>query len=85
MPRALYNGPSAPPWVQLTDLHVHESKILGGIGQGFELTKDWFVEQRANITARCIGVAVSCAEIAAAYTEEREAFGRNTQDYQDIE
>ncbi|MDG2482402.1 MAG: acyl-CoA dehydrogenase, partial [Alphaproteobacteria bacterium] len=84
-PRALYNGPSEHPWVQLTDLRVHESKILGGIGQGFELTKDWFVEQRANIAARCVGVAVRCAEIAAAYTEEREAFGRKIQDFQGIE
>lgn len=80
-PRALYNGPGDHPWVKLTNLRVHESKVLGGLGQGFELTKDWFVEQRANIAARCVGVAVRCAEIAA----DREAFGRKIQDYQGIE
>ncbi|MGY8997660.1 MAG: acyl-CoA dehydrogenase family protein [Alphaproteobacteria bacterium] len=84
-PRALYNGPGDHPWVKLTNLRVHESKVLGGIGQGFELTKDWFVEQRANIAARCVGVAVRCAEIAADWAAEREAFGRKIQDYQGIE
>ncbi|MDA0219038.1 MAG: acyl-CoA/acyl-ACP dehydrogenase, partial [Proteobacteria bacterium] len=77
-PKAMYNGPSQHPWVQLTDLRVHESKILGGIGQGFELTKDWFVEQRANIAARC-------AELAATYAEERKAFGRKIAEFQGIE
>lgn len=84
-PKAMYNGPSQHPWVQITDLRVHESKILGGIGQGFELTKDWFVEQRANIAARCVGVAVRCAELAATYAEERKAFGRKIAEFQGIE
>jgi acyl-CoA dehydrogenase len=84
-PKAMYNGPGEHPWVQLTDLRVHEANILGGIGQGFELTKDWFVEQRANIAARCVGVAVRCAELAADYAAQREAFGSKIIDFQGIE
>jgi acyl-CoA dehydrogenase len=59
--------------------------MLGQPGQGYDLTKDWFVEARLQIAAHCIGAATRAAEIAEAYARERVQFGRPIWDFQAIE
>jgi len=39
------------------NVEVGEDSVVGGIGQGLELTKDWFVEARLQIAANCLGAA----------------------------
>ncbi|MAC80230.1 MAG: acyl-CoA dehydrogenase [Rhodobacteraceae bacterium] len=67
------------------DTPVPEDKRLGEIGQGFELTKDWFVEARLQIAAHSIGAATRAAEIANDHASERRQFGRQIRDFQAIE
>ncbi|QEW23381.1 Acyl-CoA dehydrogenase (plasmid) [Paracoccaceae bacterium] len=67
------------------DTPVAEDKRLGEIGQGFELTKDWFVEARLQIAAHSIGAATRAAEIANDHASERRQFGRQIRDFQAIE
>lgn len=67
------------------DVELDDSRILGEVGQGFELTKDWFVEARLQIAANCLGAAIRAAEIANAYAAERVQFGRPIRDFQAIE
>lgn len=67
------------------DTPVAEDKRLGEIGQGFELTKDWFVEARLQIAAHAIGAATRAAEIANDYASERRQFGKAIRDFQAIE
>lgn len=64
---------------------VDPSYILGEIGQGFELTKDWFVETRLQIAGHCIGAATRAAEAANDYASERVQFDRVIRDFQAIE
>src|SRR5215217_8911175 len=45
------------PEFGFTDVRVGEEAVLGGVGQGYELTRDWFVEERLMIAARAIGAA----------------------------
>ena len=71
--------------VLLEDVTVEEWQVLGEIGQGFELTKDWFVEARLQIAAHCVGAATRAAEVANAYAGERVQFGRAIRDFQAIE
>lgn len=66
-------------------VEVGPEAMLGRPGQGFELTKDWFVEARLQIAAHCIGAATRAAEIAEAYAAERHQFGRAIRDFQAIE
>lgn len=47
------------------DVEVGEDKLLGGVGQGLELTKDWFVEARLQIAANCLGAAIRAFELAS--------------------
>lgn len=64
---------------------LDESKVLGKVGQGFELTKDWFVEARLQIAANCLGAAIRAAEVANTYAGERVQFDRPIRDFQAIE
>ncbi|MEZ5800058.1 MAG: hypothetical protein R3D29_05815 [Nitratireductor sp.] len=43
--------------VRFEDLMLDEDKMLGGVGQGFELTKRWFVEARLQIACHTLGGA----------------------------
>jgi acyl-CoA dehydrogenase len=55
---------------------VGDDRVLGGVGQGLELTKEWFVEERLMIGARTIGAATRALELSLAYAQEREQFGQ---------
>lgn len=67
------------------DVELDESQILGGVGEGYELTKDWFTEARINIGARCTGAAIRAAEVANAFAAGRVQFGQPIRDFQAIE
>ncbi|HKF63499.1 MAG TPA: acyl-CoA dehydrogenase [Dongiaceae bacterium] len=71
--------------LRLEDLGLAPEKMLGGIGQGFELTKDWFVEARLQIASHTLGAAIRAAEIANDYAASRVQFGRPIRDFQSIE
>ncbi|KJS42982.1 MAG: acyl-CoA dehydrogenase [Roseovarius sp. BRH_c41] len=64
---------------------VAADRQLGEIGQGFELTKDWFVEARLQIAAHSIGAATRAAEIANEFATSRHQFDRAIRDFQGIE
>ena len=64
---------------------VDESKILGKVGDGFNLTKDWFVEARLGIAARCVGGAERVLNVANEWAAGRVMGGRPIRDYQVIE
>jgi len=67
------------------NVELDESKILGRVGDGFELTKDWFVEARLMIAARSVGAAIRATELANAFAAERVQFDRPIRDFQAIE
>lgn len=67
------------------DVLVDDACLLGKIGQGFELTKIWFVEARLGIAARCVGGATRVLEIANQFATERVQFGQPIRKFQAIE
>ncbi len=73
------------PTFVLEGVRVGEEKILGEIGQGYDLTKEWFVEERLMIAARTAGAAARALEEALDFAREREAFGRPILSYQGVE
>jgi alkylation response protein AidB-like acyl-CoA dehydrogenase len=64
------------PIFAFDSVRVSHDQVLGEVGQGFELTKDWFVEERIMIGARTIGASTRALELALAFAKEREQFGR---------
>lgn len=73
------------PEFTFKDVVVDESRILGKVGDGFDLTKDWFVEARLGIAARCVGGAQRVLNVANEFAAERIQGGRPIREYQVIE
>jgi alkylation response protein AidB-like acyl-CoA dehydrogenase len=55
------------------------------VGQGYELTKDWFVEERLMIGARTVGASVRALELSNDFAKQRTAFGKALSEHQGIE
>ncbi|MCC6196077.1 MAG: acyl-CoA/acyl-ACP dehydrogenase [Burkholderiales bacterium] len=66
-------------------VEVGEDRVLGAVGQGLELTKDWFVEARLQIAANCLGAAVRAFELANDWASRRVQFGAPIRKHQAIE
>jgi acyl-CoA dehydrogenase len=73
------------PIFAFDDVRVGDEAILGEIGQGFELTKDWFVEERLMIGARTVGAASRALELSLAFANERRQFGRPIVEFEAVE
>ncbi len=81
-PRYMHTFVYEHPEFVLEDVEVGEDAVLGGIGQGYELTRDWFVEERLMIAARAVGGAERALRMAADWSAERVQFGRPIADNQ---
>ncbi len=73
------------PEFRFENVEVDDSKILGKIGEGYTMTKDWFVEARLGIAARCVGGACRVLEVANDFAANRIMFGQPIRDFQSIE
>ena len=51
-------------------------QVLGEIGGGYEMTREWFVEERLMIAARATGAAERALTLATEWAGERVQFGR---------
>ena len=67
------------------DVEVGPEALLGEVGQGYEITKEWFVEERLMIGARCIGAAERALRESSGWAAERVQFGRPIGDNQLIQ
>ncbi|MER9959150.1 acyl-CoA dehydrogenase family protein [Mesorhizobium australicum] len=85
LPKFMTHGGRDHPNVKYTNMRVPRDRILGEIGQGLELTKDWFLEARIWIGARCVGIASRALDLATNRAKERKQFGRAIIDFQGIE
>jgi alkylation response protein AidB-like acyl-CoA dehydrogenase len=73
------------PIYAFEDVRVGDDAILGEIGQGFELTKDWFVEERLMIGARTVGAAARALELSLDFAKERRQFDTPIVEFQAVE
>jgi butyryl-CoA dehydrogenase len=70
-PRYMHTFVYEHPEFGFTDVRVGEDAVLGGVGEGYELTRDWFVEERLMIGARAIGAAERALRVATEWAGER--------------
>ncbi|MGH6954447.1 MAG: acyl-CoA dehydrogenase family protein [Alphaproteobacteria bacterium] len=84
-PKFTHNSLMTHAEVVFREVELDDSSILGGVGRGLDLTKEWFIEARLEIAARCLGAATRASELANAYGAERVQFGRPIRDFQAIE
>lgn len=70
--------------VILEDVRVHESEILGEIGQGFKIAMQCLDVGRIGVAAQSAGVAQACLDEAVKYAKERKQFGKFLYEHQAI-
>lgn len=84
-PKFTHNYPFDHAELKFEHCYVHDKDRLGDVGQGFELTKDWFVEARLQISAHTLGAAIRATEEANKYAADRVQFGQPIRDFQSVE
>lgn len=84
-PKFMHNFAFDHAELRFEETPVPADRMLGEIGQGLELTKDWFVEARLQIAAHTVGAAIRAAEIANDYGTTRHQFERPIRDFQGVE
>ena len=67
-----------------TDCWVHESQILGNVGEGFIQSMKILDGGRISIAALSLGIAEGALEASIQYSKEREQFGKSISKYQGI-
>ncbi len=67
------------------DCRVPDQNVLGDVGKGFDLARDWLREGRIMTAARCIGPAGRALELAREYALDRRQFNRPIADFQAIQ
>ncbi|MCV7288676.1 acyl-CoA dehydrogenase family protein [Mycolicibacterium wolinskyi] len=71
IPRYTHTFVYEHPEFTFTDVRVGAEAVLGGVGAGLELTRDWFTEERLMIGARTIGAAERALTLAVDWARER--------------
>jgi len=84
-PRYMHTFVFEHPIFAFEDVRLGPDKVLGEVGQGYELTKDWFVEERIMIGARTVGAATRALELSLEFAKGRVQFGKPIIEHQAIE
>ncbi|MEU9476096.1 acyl-CoA dehydrogenase family protein [Streptomyces sp. NPDC048191] len=85
VPRFMHTFVYEHPEFTFTDVQVADDAVLGGIGEGYDITRSWFTEERLMIAARTTGAAERALELARDWAVEREQFGAPIASYQLIQ
>ncbi|MFG3206610.1 acyl-CoA dehydrogenase family protein [Streptomyces sp. NPDC048192] len=85
VPRFMHTFVYEHPEFTFTDVHVGEDAVLGGVGEGYDITRSWFTEERLMIAARTVGAAERALELARDWAVRREQFGAPIASYQLIQ
>ena len=83
-PRYMHTFVFEHPIFAFEDVRVGDDQVLGGVGDGLELTRDWFVEERLMIGARTVGAATRALELSVDFANERRQFGRRIAEFQAV-
>lgn len=66
------------------DCHVHESQVLGTVGEGFVQAMKVLDGGRISIAALSLGIAEGAYEASVQYSKERQQFGKPISSFQGI-
>ncbi|MGH2700247.1 MAG: acyl-CoA dehydrogenase family protein [Actinomycetota bacterium] len=73
------------PIFAFDEVELGAEAVLGEVGGGNDLTREWFVEERLMIGARTVGASTRALELSTEFAKEREQFGKVLMDFQGVE
>jgi alkylation response protein AidB-like acyl-CoA dehydrogenase len=82
-PPFTHTYPHGHPTVRY-DVEVPETAVIGGVGAGDELQREWFVEERLGIAARGVGAMWRLIDEALEWATGREQGGARIWDHQGV-
>jgi acyl-CoA dehydrogenase len=83
-PKFTHNYPHGHPTIRFTEVEVAADAVIGGVGNGLELQRAWFTEERLGIATHGLGAMWRLVEESTAWTLTRVQGGRRIIDYQGI-
>jgi alkylation response protein AidB-like acyl-CoA dehydrogenase len=83
-PRFTHNYPHGHPTIRFTDVEVGPDAVIGGIGEGEDLQRAWFTEERLGIATHGLGAMWRLLDETTAWTQSRVQGGQRILDYQGI-
>jgi len=79
-----HHFPHGHPTLRFTEVVVPADAVIGEVGQGDELQRRWFTEERLGIAARCVGAMQRLIAETLDWVAHREQGGSRLLDYQGI-
>jgi alkylation response protein AidB-like acyl-CoA dehydrogenase len=83
-PRFTHSYPDGHPTIRFAGVEVAADAVIGGIGDGEDLQRLWFTEERLGIAAHGIGAMWRLLEETVEWALEREQGGSRIYDYQGV-
>ena len=79
-----HNYPEGHPTIRFENVEVGADAVIGGVGEGDELQRMWFTEERIAIAARGVGAMWRLLDETVAWATDREQGGARIYDYQGV-
>jgi len=79
-----HSFPHGHPTMRFTEVVVPADAIIGELGQGDDLQRRWFIEERLGIAARCVGAMQRLITECLDWATSREQGGSRLLDHQGI-
>jgi acyl-CoA dehydrogenase len=83
-PRYTHNYPHGHPTIRFTDVEVAADAVIGGVGNGDELQRRWFTEERLGIATHGLGAMWRLLDETTDWALNRVQGGHRIMDYQGI-
>jgi alkylation response protein AidB-like acyl-CoA dehydrogenase len=83
-PGFTHNYPHGHPTIRFTDVEVAADAVIGGVGNGDELQRRWFTEERLGIATHGLGAMWRLLDETTEWALARVQGGRRIMDYQGI-
>jgi alkylation response protein AidB-like acyl-CoA dehydrogenase len=83
-PPFTHNYPHGHPTIRFTEVEVGDDAIIGGLGNGGDLQRAWFTEERLGIATHALGAMWRLLDETTAWALSREQGGHRIMDYQGI-
>lgn len=83
-PKFTHNYPHGHPTIRFTDVEVPADAVIGGIGNGEELQRAWFTEERLGIATHGLGAMWRLLDEATSWATSRIQGGQRIMDYQGV-
>jgi acyl-CoA dehydrogenase len=83
-PLYTHNYPHGHPTIRFSDVEVAGDAVIGGVGNGNELQRRWFTEERLGIATHGLGAMWRLLDETTEWALTRVQSGRRIMDYQGI-